>query len=167
MHLRRARSLQNVELVPLNPKIERWCREVRANQRRDRMAENLRQQNDHGEEARMGQLPRDDIGNQMLMRINLRDIQRPVIGTSPSCIRLSAAARNYELKNIHFSMLPSFHGLPSEDPLTFVREFYTTIQTFPLNGLTEDELRMRCFPYTLKDRAKMWFINLLEGSLAN
>ena len=25
---------------------------------------------------------------------------------------------------------------------------------------------MRCFPYTLKDRAKMWFINLPEGTLA-
>ena len=63
-------------------------------------------------------------------------------------------------------MLPSFHGLPSEDPLTFLREFYTTIQTFPLHDLTEDELRMRCFPYTLKDWAKMWFINLPEGTLA-
>ena len=74
--------------------------------------------------------------------MSLRDIQRPVIGASPSCIRLTPAARNYELKSIHFNMLPSFHGLPSEDPLTFLKEFYTTIQTFPLHSLTEDELRM-------------------------
>ena len=107
----------------------------------------------------MAEQMRGDIGNQVPVQINLRDIQRPVIGTSPSCIRLSAAAQNYELKNICFSILPSFHGLPSEDPLTFLREFYITIQTFPLNGLTADKLRMRCFPYTLKDRAKMWFIN--------
>ena len=95
----------------------------------------------------------------------MRDIQRLVIGASPSCIRLGDAARNYELKAIHFNMLPSFHGLPSEDALTFLREFYTTIQTFPLHGLTEDELRIRCFPYTLEDNAKTWLINLLEGSL--
>ncbi|MBN8152319.1 hypothetical protein J0J37_22340, partial [Vibrio vulnificus] len=62
-------------------------------------------------------------------------------------------------------MLPSFHGLASEDALSFFREFYSTIQTFPLHGLTEDELRMRCFPYTLKNRAKSWLINLQEGSL--
>ena len=83
MHLKRARSLENVELVPLNPEIERWCREIRANQRRDRTAKNLRQQNDHGEEARMGQPSRDDIGNQMPVQMSLGEIQRPVIGASP------------------------------------------------------------------------------------
>ena len=128
--------------------------------------ENSRQQNEHGNEARMGQLSKDDIGNQMPMRMSLMEIQRSVRGASPSCIHLSLATRNYELKSIHFSMLHSLHGLPSEDPLTFLREFYTTIQTFPLHDLTEDELRIRCFPYTLKDRAKMWFIILLEGTLA-
>ena len=88
-----------------------------------------------------------------------------MIGGSPSCIQLSLAARNYELKNIHFTMLPSFYGLPLEDPLTFLRESYTIIQTFPIHGLVEDELRMRCFPYILKDKAKIWLINILEGSL--
>ena len=106
------------------------------------------------EDARIGQAQGGGNGNQMPMRVALRDIQRLVIGASPSCIRLSDGARNYELKAIHFGMLPSFHGLPLEDALKFLREFYTTIQTFPLHGLTEDELRMRCFPYTLKDRAK-------------
>ena len=64
-------------------------------------------------------------------------------------------------------MLTSFYGLPSKDALTFLREFYITIQTFPLHGLTEDELRMRCFPYTLKNRVKTWLINFPEGSLGS
>ena len=106
-------------------------------------------------------------GNQLSGQMTMREIQTPLIGTSPSYIRLSPAARNYELKNIHFIMLPSFHALPSEDPLTFLREFYTTVQTFPLHGLVEDELRMRCFPYTLKDRAKTWLIDLSEDSLGS
>ena len=93
----------------------------------------------------------------------MRDIKRPVIEASPSCIILGDGLMNYELKAIHFSMLPSFHGLPLEDALIFLREFYTTIQTFPLHGLTEDELKMRCFPYTLKDRVKTWLINLPKG----
>ena len=99
------------------------------------------------------------------MRVALRDIQKLVIGASRSCIRLGDGARNYELKAIHFSMLPTFHGLQSEDALTFLKEFYTTIQTFPLHGLTEDELRIKCFSYTLEDNAKTWLINLPEGSL--
>ena len=170
MFLRRSRSAEgrtqqeDEELIPLIQELGRFERANRATRRREQMAEHPRPPHD-GNEARLEQLPGEGVANQMPVRTSLRDIQRPVIGTSPSCIRLSPAARNYELKNIHFNMLPSFNGLPSEDPLTFLREFYTTIQTFPLHGLTEDELRMRCFPYTLKDRAKTWLINLPEGSL--
>ena len=68
MNLRQSRSFDSVELVKLNPEIERWCREIRTNQRRERMAEQMR----------------GGIGNQVPMRMNLRDIQRPMIGTSPS-----------------------------------------------------------------------------------
>ena len=153
MLLRRSRSLENEEVIPLIPKIERLCRENRANRRRERM-EGMARPQVEVEDARIGQDQGGGNGNQIPMRVALRDIQRLVIGTSPSCIRLGDAAKNYELKAIHFSMLPSFHGLPSEDALRFLREFYTTIQTFPLRGLPEDELRIRCFPYTLKDRAK-------------
>ena len=39
------------------------------------------------------------------------------------------------------------------------------MQTFPLQGLTEDQLRMRCFPYTLNDRAKAWLMTLPLNSL--
>ena len=137
--------------------IERLCRENWANQRRARMEGMLRPQ---VKEPRIERAQGDGDGNQLPGRMSMREIQRPVIGVSPSCIWLSPAVRNYEVKNIHFTMLPSFHGLPSKDPLTFLREFSTTIQTFPLHGLMEDELRMRCFPYTLKDKAKIWLINL-------
>ncbi|KAL5862034.1 hypothetical protein ACOSQ4_003330 [Xanthoceras sorbifolium] len=40
----------------------------------------------------------------------IRDYVLPVIETSPSCILLDEMSRNYELKNIHFNMLPYFHG---------------------------------------------------------
>ena len=95
----------------------------------------------------------------------VKDYARPTVRTSQSCIVLSNAARNYELKHIHFQMLPSFHGISTDDPLTFIRDFYSLVQTFPLQGLMEDQLRMRCFPYTLKDAAKAWFMSLAPASL--
>ena len=82
-----------------------------------------------------------------------------------SCIQLGEAVRNYEMKNVHFTMLPSFYGIPNEDPLIFIRDFYATMQTFPLQGLTEDQLSMRCFLYTLKDKAKVWLMTLQPNSL--
>ncbi|CAA0839977.1 Unknown protein, partial [Striga hermonthica] len=66
---------------------------------------------------------------------------------------------------IHYNQLPSFYGLPNEDPLHFIREFYNVLQTFPLHGLNEDQLKMRCFLETLKDRAKAWFMTLAPDSL--
>nr|GLL29648.1 uncharacterized protein LOC109174985 [Ipomoea trifida]GMD96776.1 TMV resistance protein N-like [Ipomoea batatas] len=78
---------------------------------------------------------------------------------------LTDAAKNYELKMVHYNQLSSFHGSASEDALTFIRDFYGIVQHFPLNDLTKDALRMRCFPYTLKDAAKTWFMSLTPGSL--
>ena len=62
-------------------------------------------------------------------------------------------------------MLPTFHGLANEDSLSFIMEFYLVVQTFPLSGVSEDDLRIRCFSYCFKDRAKSWLLHLLEGSL--
>nr|GLL44901.1 uncharacterized protein LOC109174785 [Ipomoea trifida] len=95
----------------------------------------------------------------------LRDIQRPVIAVNPSCIQLSDAARNYELKNFHMNLLPTFNDLGSEDALGFMRELYSTVQTLPLNNLSEEELRMKCFPYCMRGDARQWLLNLPEGSL--
>nr|GLL44964.1 uncharacterized protein LOC109174985 [Ipomoea trifida] len=69
------------------------------------------------------------------------------------------------MKDFGRPQLPSFHGSTSEDALTFIRDFYGIVQHFPLNNLTEDALRMRYFPYTLRDAAKTWFMTLTPGSL--
>ena len=82
-----------------------------------------------------------------------------------SCIQLNEAARNYELKNVHFTMLSFFYGIANEDPLIFIQDFYAIVQTFPLQDLTEDQLRMRCFPYTLKEKAKVWLMTIPPNSL--
>lgn len=97
----------------------------------------------------------------------MKELARLIIGAAASPIVLGQAARNYELKNIYFNQLPSFYGMPAEDALNFIREFYAIVQTFPLGGLNEDQLKMRCFPYTLKDRAKLWFMSLSANSLQN
>ena len=114
MLLRHSRSLKNEEVIPLISEIERLSRENRDTIRRERMAKNPRLYNEHVEGVGVGQFPNEKNGNPMPVCMNFRDIQRSVIGASASCIRLSPKARNYELKNIHFTMLPSFHGLPLE-----------------------------------------------------
>ncbi|CAL9001020.1 unnamed protein product, partial [Prunus brigantina] len=93
------------------------------------------------------------------------DLDIPTIPASPSSILLPTTARNYELKSSHLNMLPSFYGLPNEDPLTHIKDIFNVVSSFPLTGVTEDQLRMRVFPYTLKDKAKYWLNSLKPGSL--
>ncbi|KAI5317261.1 hypothetical protein L3X38_036968 [Prunus dulcis] len=93
------------------------------------------------------------------------DFDIPTIPASPSSILLPTAARNYELKSSHLNMLPSFYGLPNEDPLTHIKDIFNVVSSFPLTGVTEEQLRMRVFPYTLKDKAKYWLNSLKPGSL--
>ncbi|XP_054780916.1 uncharacterized protein LOC129288398 [Prosopis cineraria] len=93
------------------------------------------------------------------------DIQRPMILASRSCIRLSEKMRNYEFKSKHVKALPQFSGHPIEDPLGFIKEFYLAVSTLPLKGLTEEELKMRCFSHCMKEDAREWLLNLPEESL--
>ncbi|XP_020409497.1 uncharacterized protein LOC109946370 [Prunus persica] len=95
----------------------------------------------------------------------LEDYAQPVIPNSPSCILLPTEARNYDLKSSHFHMLPSFYGLPNEDPLAHIKEFCNVVSGIPLQGVSEANLRLRVFPYRLKDRAKGWLMTLAPGSL--
>ncbi|CAL9000983.1 unnamed protein product [Prunus brigantina] len=44
-------------------------------------------------------------------------------------------------------------------------DIFNVVSSFPLTGVTEDQLRMRVFPYTLKDKAKYWLNSLKPGSL--
>lgn len=93
------------------------------------------------------------------------DITLLVIRASSSCIQLGDATRDYELKVVHLNQLPSFYGIPNEDPLNFVREFFTVVQNFPRQGLNDEQLRLKCFPFTLKDRAKTLMMNLLPNPI--
>ncbi|KAI5313224.1 hypothetical protein L3X38_042398 [Prunus dulcis] len=95
----------------------------------------------------------------------LEDYAQPVRPNSTSCILLPTEARNYDLKASHFHMLPSFYGLPNEDPLARIKEFYNVVSGLPLQGVSEVNMRMRGFPYTLKDIAKGWLMTLAPGSL--
>ncbi|BFG37607.1 hypothetical protein CerSpe_238810 [Prunus speciosa] len=93
------------------------------------------------------------------------DIDIPTIPASPSSILLPTVARNYELKSSHLNMLPSFYGLPNEDPLIHIKDIFNVVSSFLLTGVTTNQLQMRVFPYTLKDTAKYWLNYLKPGSL--
>ncbi|CAL2238350.1 unnamed protein product [Prunus armeniaca] len=104
----------------------------------------------------------------LVLNETMGDLDVPTIPTSPSSIVLPAAAMIYELKNIHFNMMPSFHGLSYEDPLAHIRDIFNMVSHIALTeGITKEHLRMKVFPYTLKDKAKTWLNSLRPGLLTS
>ena len=57
-------------------------------------------------------------------------------------------------------LLPTFHGMESENPYSYVREFEEVCGTFPTEGDRLDTILLKLFPFSLKDKAKTWLYSL-------
>ena len=65
------------------------------------------------------------------------------------------------------SLLPTFHGMESENPYSHMREFEEVCNTFKEETVTMDLMRLKIFPFTLKDKAKNWLNSLRPRSIRN
>jgi len=53
----------------------------------------------------------------------------------------------------------------NENPNTRLMDFEEIINTFQYNGVSQDAVYLRSFPFTLKDYAKRWLQSLPNGSI--
>ncbi|KAH9769561.1 hypothetical protein KPL71_012051 [Citrus sinensis] len=58
-----------------------------------------------------------------------------------------------------------FNGLPNEDPHLHLKLFLEVSDAFKIAGATQDALRLRLFPYSLRDRARAWLNSLPYDSI--
>ena len=64
-------------------------------------------------------------------------------------------------------LLPTFHGMENENPYTHIREFEEVYGTFKESVTDMDLMRLKVFPLTLKDKAKIWLNSLRLRSIRN
>ncbi|RDX89356.1 hypothetical protein CR513_28933, partial [Mucuna pruriens] len=62
----------------------------------------------------------------------------------------------YELKSDLIHLLPKFHGLAGEDPHKHLKEFHVVYSTMRPQGILEDYIKMKAFPFSLDGAAKDW-----------
>lgn len=77
-------------------------------------------------------------------------------------------ATHFELKPVMFEMIQTmgqFGGLPYEDPHSHLKSFLEIADAFSLNGVPEEALRLKLFPFTLRDRAKAWLNSQAPNSI--
>nr|GEW70420.1 hypothetical protein [Tanacetum cinerariifolium] len=87
----------------------------------------------------------------------------------PSPIVYPAAANgvvsNFKIQLNLIAILPVFRG--HEEPYAHLREFFSIADTYQVNNTTKDGVRLRLFPFSLKDQAKAWFTSLEPGIRLN
>ncbi|RVX04791.1 hypothetical protein CK203_025053 [Vitis vinifera] len=62
-------------------------------------------------------------------------------------------------------LLPTFHGMESENPYAHIKEFEDVCNTFQEGGASIDLMRLKLFPFTLKVKAKIWLNSLRPRSI--
>ena len=70
--------------------------------------------------------------------------------------RPSIPTNNFESKPaiIHMIEANQFDGFPIDDPNAHIISFLEIFDTFKHNGITDDVIRLRLFPFSLRDKAK-------------
>jgi len=62
-------------------------------------------------------------------------------------------------------LLPTFHGMDSENPYIHIKDFEEVCNTFIDGTCTEETIRLKLFPFSLKDKAKLWLNSLRPRSI--
>ncbi|KAL0378486.1 UNVERIFIED_CONTAM: hypothetical protein Sradi_3154100 [Sesamum radiatum] len=89
-------------------------------------------------------------------------------GTISSIAKPAVEANNFEIKSTIIQIIRSsvqFSGFPHEDPNKHLVNFLEICDTFKFNGVSNDVVRLRIFPFSLCDTAKDWLQSLPAGSI--
>jgi hypothetical protein len=93
---------------------------------------------DQPQERKIGELCTLDIID--LPILNLAEIRRP-----------------FEIKTSTIRMVQHSPFTGKEDPNLHLQEFVQLCQTFNMDGVTQDQIRARLFPFSLLGKALQWF----------
>ena len=86
---------------------------------------------------------------------------------SPPIVNLTVEANNFELRPalISFVEQNQFSGCPTENPHLHLHNFLAKCDMIKLNGVSADAIRLRLFPFSLKDKANDWLLNEEPNSI--
>ena len=84
----------------------------------------------------------------------LREYFTPSYTYSPYIQVPPIEATQYEIKSSIIQMLPSFCGLANKDPYKYLDEFLEICSIVKIQNFSDDSLRLKLFPFSLKDKAK-------------
>ena len=80
------------------------------------------------------------------------------LSSIPSIVKLNFGVENFSLKPHLIQMIErnQFGGHPSESPHDHIADFVERCDMITAKDLNENAVRLRLFPFSLRDRAKAW-----------
>ncbi|KAJ9693899.1 hypothetical protein PVL29_009727 [Vitis rotundifolia] len=94
---------------------------------------------------------------------SMRDRMHPPRMSAPSCI--VPPTKQLVIRPHIMPLLPTFHGMESENPYSHINKFEEVCNTFQEGGASIDLMRLKLFCFTLKDKAKIWLNSLRLRSI--
>ena len=95
----------------------------------------------------------------------MRDHIHPPRVSAPSCI--IPPADDVAVRPYLVPLLLTYHGMENENPYTHLRDFEEVCTTFKEGMMDMDLLKLKAFPLTLKDKAKIWLNSLRPRTIRN
>ena len=96
---------------------------------------------------------------------SMRDHIHPPRVSAPSCI--IPPTEDVSVRPYLVPLLLTFHGMENENPYTHIRDFEEVCTTFKEGAIDMELLKLKAFPLTLKDKAKIWISSLRPRTIRN
>ena len=96
---------------------------------------------------------------------SMRDHIHPPKVSAPSCI--IPPAEEVSVRPYLVALLPTFHGMENENPYNHIREFEEVCTTLKKGAIDMERIKLKAFPLTLKDKAKIWLNSLRPRTIRN
>ncbi|KAJ9542794.1 hypothetical protein OSB04_029300 [Centaurea solstitialis] len=139
---------------PLSPGINIW---EDINLSSDSDEENQKEKQKEKEEKPKVEMAEDE---QTLRQLATQDVAQ-----TPICIRYPTGNQNFALKAGLVHLLPTYHGLENEDPNKHLKQFHIVCLSMKPAEVSEDLIKLKAFPFSLKDRATDWLYSLPPNSV--
>ncbi|OMO62746.1 reverse transcriptase [Corchorus capsularis] len=128
-------------LIPYSPEIEKLCKFNRKQAKLEK------------------QKQKEVMGDQEVDPKPVGDYAIPSITNARTSIaRPTIWAQNFEMKPGLITMVQQnpFDGRPTEDPFLHITNFQEICDTVKIHNVTDEAIRLRLFPFSLRDKAKAW-----------
>ncbi|KAL0427783.1 UNVERIFIED_CONTAM: hypothetical protein Slati_2953100 [Sesamum latifolium] len=87
------------------------------------------------------------------------------LNQQPLCIEYPTLDVDFELKSGLIHLLSTFCGLAGADPHKHLKKFHVVCSGMRPQGVTEEQVKLRAFSFSLGEKAKDWPYSLPSGSI--